>query len=131
MDVRGDDTANLFPITGIALPPSPPYSIVGNLDRNGTEWRLSDMSGKMGGSDLRGMMAIDLGKERPLMKANVTSDNLLAKDSGPFIGARPGGQAGEQAAAKGDTVQRAEGKVLPNKEIELGRLKAMDADVAF
>ena len=61
VDVRGDDTSNLFPLTGIVLPPSPPYSIVGNLDRNGTEWRLSDMSGKMGGSDLRGMLAVDLG----------------------------------------------------------------------
>ena len=62
------------------------------------------------------------------MKADVTSDNLLAKDLGPFIGARPGGQ---KASRRPDTVQRADGKVLPNKEIELGRLKAMDADVAF
>ena len=130
VDVRGDNTANLFPITGIALPPSPPYSLVGNLGRNGTEWRLSDMSGKMGGSDLRGTMAVDLGKERTLLKADVISDNLLGKDVGTFIGARPAGQEGEQAEA-GQTVQRTDGKVLPDKEIQLGRLNAMDADVAF
>lgn len=129
VDVRGDNTANLFPVTGIALPPSPPYGLVGNLDRNGTEWRLSDMTGKMGGSDLRGTMALDTGKKRPLLKANVISDNLLGKDIGTFIGARPAGQEGEQAA--GQTVQRADGKVLPDKEIQLGRLNAMDADVAL
>ena len=131
VDVRGDNTANLFPITGIALPPSPPYSLVGNLDRNGTEWRLSDMSGKMGGSDLRGTMAVDAGKDRPLLKADVISDNLLGKDIGTFIGARPAGQEGEEAAAAGQTARRADGKVLPDKEIQLGRLNAMDADVAL
>jgi AsmA family protein len=131
VDVRGDDTANLFPLTGIALPPSPPYRITGDVERSGTEWRLYDMSGRMGGSDLRGRIAVDTAKERPLLKADVISDNLLAKDIGPFIGARPGGEKGEQAAASGEAAQRADGKVLPDKEIELGRLKAMDADVAF
>lgn len=131
VDVRGDDTAKLFPITGIALPPSPPYQISGNVERRGTEWRLSGMSGKMGGSDVRGVVAIDIGKERPFLKADVISNNLLDKDLGTFIGARPSGQEGAQAAAAGKTAQRANGKVLPEKEIELGRLNAMDADVAF
>jgi AsmA family protein len=131
VDVRGDDTANLFPITGIALPPSPPYHFAGKVDRRDAEWRLTDVSGKMGDSDMRGMVAVNTGRERLLLKADLISDNLFAKDLGPFIGARPGGQEGEQAAAAGQTTQRPDGKVLPNKEIELGRLKAMDADVAF
>ena len=132
IDVRGDNTANLFAISGIALPPSPPYGFTGKLDRRGSEWRLTDMSGRMGGSDMRGMVALDTGRERLLLKADLASDNLLAKDLGPFIGASPGGQAGEEVAAgrsKGEGSPR--GKVLPDKEIDLGRLNAMDADVAF
>ena len=132
LDVRGDNTANLFAISGIALPPSPPYRFSGNVDHRGTEWRLTDGSGRMGGSDMRGTVGVDTGRERLLLKADLVSDNLLAKDLGPFIGARPGGKEGEQAAAdKSKTVGRADGKILPDKEIDLGRLKAMDAEVAF
>jgi AsmA family protein len=132
LDVRGDNTANLFAISGIALPPSPPYRFSGNVDHRGTEWRLTDGSGRMGGSDMRGTVGVDTGRERLMLKADLVSDNLLAKDLGPFIGARPGGKEGEQAAAnKSEAAGRADGKVLPDKEIDLGRLKAMDADLAF
>ena len=132
LDVRGDNTANLFAISGIALPPSPPYRFSGNVDHRGTEWRLTDASGRMGGSDMRGTVGVDTGGKRLLLKADLVSDNLLAKDLGPFIGARPGGKEGEEAAAEeSKTAGRADGKVLPDKEIDLSRLNAMDADVAF
>ena len=64
-------------------------------------------SGRMGGSDMRGSVAVDMGRERLLLKADLVSDNLLAKDSGPFIGARPGGKEGEQAAAEQANTRRA------------------------
>jgi uncharacterized protein involved in outer membrane biogenesis len=132
LDVRGDNTANLFAISGIALPPSPPYRFSGNIDHRGTEWRLTDASGRMGGSDMRGTVGVDTGGKRLLLKADLVSDNLLAKDLGPFIGARPGGKEGEEAAAEeSKTAARVDGKVLPDKEIDLSRLNAMDADVAF
>ena len=35
------------------------------------------------------------------MKADVTSDNLLAKDLGPFIGARPGGRKASRRPRRG------------------------------
>src|SRR4029453_13053592 len=48
------------------------------------------------------------------------------------IGARPGGKEGERTAAKqSKAAESAGGKVLPDNEIDLSRLKAMDADVAF
>jgi uncharacterized protein involved in outer membrane biogenesis len=86
----------------------------------------------MGGSDMRGTVGVDTGRERLLLKADLVSDNLLAKDLGPFIGARPGGKEGEEAAADPSKAAKStEGKVLPDKEIDLSRLNAMDADVAF
>jgi AsmA family protein len=116
LDVRGDNTANLFAISGIVLPPSPPYRFSGNVDRQGSEWRVTDGSGRMGGSDMRGTVAVDTGRDRLLLKADLVSDNLLAKDLGPFIGARPGGKEGEQAAAEqSETAETAGGKVLPDK----------------
>jgi uncharacterized protein involved in outer membrane biogenesis len=99
LDIRDDNTANLFAISGIALPPSPPYRVSGHIDHQVTEWRLTDVSGRIGGSDMRGTVAVDTGRERLLLKADLVSDNLLAKDLGPFIGARPGGKEGEEVAA--------------------------------
>ena len=99
LDVRGDNTANLFAISGIALPPSPPYRFSGNVDHRGTEWRLTEASGRMGGSDMRGTVGVDTGGKRLLLKADLVSDNLLAK-FGPFIGATPGGKEREEAVAE-------------------------------
>ena len=67
------------------------------------------MSGKMGGSDLRGTMAVDQGKERTLLKADVISDNLLGKDVGTFIGARPAGQKGTGGGWANGSADRRQG----------------------
>ena len=54
LDVAGENTANLFDISGIALPPSPPYHVSGTVDHAGSEWKLLNTKGKLGDSDIRG-----------------------------------------------------------------------------
>ncbi len=128
LDVRGEDMANLFPILGLAIPPTPPYRLSGRLGRQGTEWSFADFSGRLGGSDLRGALSADTGGERILMKADLASNNLDFADLAGFIGAEPGdGESGQEKAP--ETADR--GRVLPDTEIDLSRLHAMDADVTF
>lgn len=128
LDVRGEDMANLFPILGLAIPPTPPYSLSGQLGHEGAEWTFKGFQGRLGGSDLRGTLAVDTGGERLHMKADLASNRLDFADLGGFIGAREGGRESSQEQA---SEPAGRGGVLPDTEIDLSRLHAMDADVTF
>lgn len=130
VDVRGDDLSKLYPISGIALPPSPPYAFSGRVDRAGATWRFRDATGRLGGSDIRGAFGVDTGGKRLRLTADATSDLLDYKDLAPFIGAKPGGREGQKISGE-EAIDRRGGKVLPDKPIDLERLNAMDADVTF
>jgi uncharacterized protein involved in outer membrane biogenesis len=128
LDVRGEDMANLFPILGLVIPPTPPYSLSGQLGYQETEWTFGGFAGRLGGSDLRGTLAVDTGRERLLMKANLASNRLDLADLAGFIGADEGGSESAQEEAS----ESAEGgRILPDTEMDLSRLHAMDADVTF
>ena len=51
---RGPDLADLFPLTGVALPNTAPYNLRGRLVRDGLIWRIDNFSGWVGDSDLAG-----------------------------------------------------------------------------
>src|SRR5688572_26964318 len=52
--LKGADASELFPLLGIALPPTPPYDIEGKLLYNDDVWSFNDFTGQMGKSDLSG-----------------------------------------------------------------------------
>lgn len=127
LKVSGDDLSNLFPLTGIPVPPSPPYQLSGRLGRQGETWRFTDFAGKLGDSDLEGTASADLGRERPRIEADVRSNLLDLKDLAPFIGAKPGGEQPQSETSEDVQTDR----VLPNKHIELKQLRAVDAKIHF
>jgi len=131
---RGPDMAQLFPLTGIALPNTPPYSLRGRLSRDGLIWKVDNLGGRVGDSDLSGEVSVDTGRERPFLKANLTSQSLDWDDLGALFGAAP--KAGpnetlspEQAAIAKTMV--AQQRLLPDAPLDVGRIRAMDADVSY
>ena len=54
MRLSGQDLEDLYPLLGLALPPSPPYRLDGRLRRNGNLWRYDGFKGVVGDSDLGG-----------------------------------------------------------------------------
>lgn len=52
MALSGQDMEDLYPLTGVAIPSTPPYTLDGHLRRNGDIWRYEDFTGKAGDSDL-------------------------------------------------------------------------------
>ena len=128
LDVRGQDMANLFPILGLVIPPTPPYSLSGQLQYQGTEWIFKGFAGRLGSSDLRGTLAVDTGGERPHMKAELASNRLDFADLAGFIGAQEDGSESKQEQTSEPTGR---GRFLPDTEMDLSRLQAMDADVTF
>lgn len=134
--LSGQNLDDLYPLLGIALPPSPPYSIDGRLTREinsptSSTWRYDGFEGRVGDSDLSGLAHVTTGK-RIFLKADLRSKRLDFDDLAGFVGAAPqsGGSEDTNPELKVQAAQQAASpKLLPDTPYELDKLRAMDADV--
>jgi AsmA family protein len=125
----GDDLAALYPLTGVPLAPSPPYSIKGRLDFAPPHIRFRDFSGTVGDSDLEGNVDIDLGRARRLVTGDMHSRRVVMADLAGFIGAAPGRSASPREAPEQKAQhaqQESSGKLLPDTPINLSELRSAD-----
>lgn len=132
--LRGEDLAKLYPIIGTPIPSTPPYTLVGHLDRQGQVWRFNDFRGTVGDSDLSGDFSVDNGGDKPFMRGNLVSENLDYDDLAGFIGGHPKTGPGETASPeqKQEAARDARrGRIFPDKPFNLTQLRAADADVKF
>lgn len=130
--LSGQNLDDLYPLIGVAIPPTPPYSFDGRLTHAGDTWRYDGFTGKVGNSDLGGYAHVTTGRARPFLKADLKSKRLDFDDLAGFVGAGAPSEGSESTnpelqalAAK----QAASPKVLPDTPYELDKLRAMDADV--
>lgn len=131
---RGPDMAQLFPLLGVALPNTPPYSLRGRLSRDGLLWKVDHLGGRVGDSDLSGDASVQTGRERPFLKANLSSHSLDWDDLGALFGAAPKVGAGETASPEQAAIARtmvAQQRLLPDAPLDVTRIRAMDADVTY
>ncbi len=132
--LSGQDMEDLYPLIGLAMPSTPPYRLKGRLKRNNEIWRYENFTGTAGDSDLGGTAQIDVGGDRPFLKADLVSKRLDFDDLAGFIGAPPKTGAGESANAEQKAqaaALAAKAKVLPDTPYNLSKLRAMDADVQW
>jgi AsmA family protein len=134
LNFTGQSLADLLPLTGIATPPTPPFSVTGNLDYADKRIRLTNIEGRVGKSDLEGSIAVDPGSERPQVKADLHSRQVDLADLGGVIGTTPGristpGQTPQQRAELKKT--EASDQLLPTARISLPKLRAADVDLTY
>ncbi len=130
----GASMADLYYLTGLALPNTPPYNVSGELTRDGELWRFERLAGKIGDSDIRGELTVDASGMRPYLKGELASNTLDFDDLGPIIGAPPSTGAGETASVeqKAEAAQlAASNRVLPDAPLQTERLRQMDADLHY
>ncbi|WP_332877776.1 AsmA family protein [Massilia sp. S19_KUP03_FR1] len=132
MQLAGPSMAELYPLTGVLLPDTPPYETHGRLlGQKGDDQRWTftydKFSGKVGASDIAGTLAYVQRATRPLLRGQLTSQQLRLADLGPSVGADTG--AGTRAAGKLKAAPS--GKALPVDEFNTAKWGAMDADVKF
>jgi len=131
MQLGGASMADLYPLTGVLLPETPPYSTSGHLlgKKSGQFWAFTykDFKGKVGESDIGGTLTYAQRATRPLLSGAVVSQQLRLADLGPTVGADTG--AGTKAA--GRVKAPAEGKALPVDQFNTEKWGALDADVKF
>ncbi len=132
--LSGQDMEDLYPLIGLAIPSTPPYRLKGRLKRNNDVWRYENFTGTAGDSDLGGTAQIEVGRERPFLKADLVSKRLDFDDLAGFVGAPPKTGGGESANAEQKAeaaALKASAKVLPDTPYNLSKLRAMDADVRW
>ncbi|HEY0503094.1 MAG TPA: AsmA family protein [Lysobacter sp.] len=132
MMLAGRDMADLYPLLGLAIPTTPPYSLDGRFSREGEVWHYRDFNGRIGDSDMHGDASVDTSGERLYLRANLQSRRLDFDDLAGFVGGTPQAGSGETANPEQSTKaarEKASARVLPDTPYELQKLRAMDADV--
>lgn len=131
---RGPDLADLFPITGIALPNTPPYDLKAKVIRDGFTWRAEGFGGRVGDSDIGGAVRVETAGARPRLIADLRSRSLDFDDLGALFGAAPKAGPGETASPEQAAVGRrlvAQRRIFPDTPLDVTRIRAMDADVRY
>jgi uncharacterized protein involved in outer membrane biogenesis len=132
--VRGPDMSDLYALTGIALPNTPPYSLRGRVSRDDTTYRVTGLNGQVGDSDLAGALRVETGRERPYLKADLTTRSLDFDDLGALFGGAPATGRGETASADQKAVAQtlnAQQRLFPDSTLAVDRIRAMDADATW
>lgn len=129
----GDSLGNLYALTGVLLPDTPPFETDGHLvakidPEASSVFDYRDFNGRIGASDIHGSLRYTTGKPRPKLEGDVESRQLRLADLGPLIGVDSG--KGTQSNAVNQDRQPA-GKVLPYDRFETDKWDVMDADVRF
>ena len=136
--LSGKNLADLYPLLGIAIPPTPPYALDGRFTRDAKgdriTWHYDGFTGTVGDSDLSGSASVTSGGPRPYLRANLMSKRLDFDDLAGFVGAAP--QAGGTETTNPELAaqaarQQTRSKVLPDTPFALDKLRAMDADVRW
>ena len=65
LELAGPDMSLLLPLTGIAIPKTPPYRIASKVDYAEGVVKLDGLDGKVGSSDLEGSLSVDTKPARP------------------------------------------------------------------
>ncbi len=131
----GPNMALLYPLTGIPIPETPPFSIAGNLDYRKPNIRFTDFEGRVGSSDLEGTISADpRAGGRPDVVMDLQSRRLDLADLGGFVGA-PAGKtsvAGATAAQRQEMAKaKASKNLFPDTRLNLPKIRAADIHLRY
>jgi len=130
LDITGQNFADLYDLTGLALPTTPPYRLSGEIARDQHRYTFRNVVGHMGSSDVAGMFVVDHRDGRPDLHATLRSRRLDTADLGTLLGAPP--RTGKTATQAADAARLAsQGHILPDTRLDVRRVRQMDAVVHY
>jgi uncharacterized protein involved in outer membrane biogenesis len=134
LDMSGPDLAKLYPMLGLAMPPSPPYHLKGKIAYADRVVRFTNFTGSLGSSDLNGTLSVDTKGDKPRLDGDLNSRKLVFADLAGFVGGEPGKPDAPNATPQRKAVAeeaKASDKALPAKRIDLEKLNSMNAHVTY
>jgi uncharacterized protein involved in outer membrane biogenesis len=149
--VSGSDLADVYYLTGLALPNTPPYQLAANVRHAGTVFHLDDFKGKLGSSDIEGDVEVQTAASKPKLVAKLRSDSLNIGDLAPTLGhpasspesslqdsARSGAASSPPPPSRRSSKAPPPTKppppsdhLFPDADLQVNRVRGMDADVTY
>ncbi len=139
--LSGNDLGELFYLTQLALPNTPPFRLHAHIARQGMKVAVTDIAGKLGRSDLSGKLAVDATRKRPSLTGDVVSEQLRLSDLAASLGAKSKGPESLDAKTSGNPSPSQpkqkkpppdpNARLFPTAHLQVDRVRAMDADVHF
>ncbi len=132
----GQTMADLYQLTGVPIPATPPYKVSGNLVYAARAFRFENIVGTLGSSDLEGSIAESTPADgsRRLVTADLASRRVDLTDLAGFLGATPGKATtpGQNGATKAAQI-RADEKpnLIPDTPINLPKINAANVEFRY
>ena len=134
LHVSGQDLGDLYHLTGLAMPATPPFDLAGGFARAGSSYAFEAIKGRVGESDLAGSLTVDHRRGRPFVAGDITSRRLRLIDLAAVIGGAPKVIAGQPVSPSQRAMSaelRAEHRMLPDMHLAVDRVRGMDATLKF
>lgn len=137
--ISGPDMSRLRPLTGVPFPVTPPYELRGKLDYAARAYRLTDVQGRLGRSNLEGAMIVATQpSQRPEITADILSPSVDLRDIVSLLSSKPGppgtpGQTPEQRvqAAQMERNVAASPRVLPHAPLHAAKFDQANVHLTF
>ncbi|HEY2481435.1 MAG TPA: AsmA family protein, partial [Caulobacteraceae bacterium] len=134
LHVSGPDLDELYALTGVSLPDTPPYNLAAGFGRDDERFAFRGLHGRVGDSDLAGAISVNDETGRPFVDANLVSQRLKLADLEAVIGGGPRHTAGHTVSPK-EKIEAArlvaEHRLLPDARLDYPRLRATDARLTY
>lgn len=134
LSFAGQNMADLYQLTGVPIPDTPPFSLTGQVRYADNAFRLENLQGRVGSSDLEGSIAESPGTPRRTIKADLTSNRVDLTDLAGFLGGAPGNKntPGQNEATRAKVAEAtASPRLLPDTPINLSKINIADVDVHY
>jgi uncharacterized protein involved in outer membrane biogenesis len=130
---KGGDMADLYYLTQLALPNTPPFELSAHVQRDVKVFKVTKIAGKIGQSDINGELTVDASRKRPAVTGDLQSRQLRLKDLAASLGSKPptpGSLEGSSDTSK-PAAKDPNARLFPTSHLQVTRVRAMDADVRF
>lgn len=132
LTLSGPNLSQIYPLLGIPGPPTPPYTITGKLDREGTLWKFTQSKWRVGESDLTGEVIVDERRKPQFLTAKLVSQKLVFEDLAPLVGATPARKTNVSVKQAQTQAQlEATGDLFPDVPLHVEKMRAMNMDVTL
>jgi AsmA family protein len=134
LSLSGQSLADLYQLTGVPIPETPPFKLTGDLHYAKNTFRFENFAGRVGSSDLEGTITEAPGSPRRLVTANLSSHRVDLTDLAGFLGGTPGKTTTPgQTAATREKVEaaNARGNLLPTTKFNLPAINGTNVDLRY
>ena len=124
------------PFLRIALPVSRPFDFESRFQLKYEETSLSEVRAKIGNTDIAGYINVDRSKERPALRAALSSESADLADFGSPVGDRHSSdktapKSADEEKASTDEAGPAVERLFPSRTFDVERLKSLDAHLTL